>query len=149
MPLSIDMEIDVNAPIERVWEAISTESGLRAWFNSGIRFDGVVGGHVEFGGGHDGSPYRFGGKILTMEQPRIVTWEWNTIPVGWSESSLLTMELTPLGPITRVAIRHHGWERLGAEQGPAMYENFKSGWAQHDDFDALKRYVETPAGVTA
>src|SRR6185437_8434445 len=32
MPRTLDQSIDVSAPIERVWDLVSTSAGLSAWF---------------------------------------------------------------------------------------------------------------------
>jgi uncharacterized protein YndB with AHSA1/START domain len=142
MVRSIDMQIEIGAPVETIWLAISSQDGLRGWFSPVIEIDPRVGGWVEFHGTHDGSPYRFGGRVVELEPPVRITWEWNSIPDGWPAATLLTIELIPRGDATRVEMRHHGWEALGEPLATEAHAGFTEGWAMSSELQDLKRFVE-------
>ena len=40
----IVISIEIEAPLERIWEAIATQERLRDWFNAEMRFEPRVGG---------------------------------------------------------------------------------------------------------
>jgi uncharacterized protein YndB with AHSA1/START domain len=142
MALSIDMQIDIDAPIEKVWRAVSTQDGLRGWFSTNIEIDPKIGGWVEFHGTHGGTPYRFGGKVTELTPPSKITWEWNSMLEDWPAPTLLTIELVANGAQTHVEMRHHGWEALGAELGVKEHGDFTRGWGMSNELRDLKDYVE-------
>src|SRR5690242_1675480 len=108
----ISMSIDIRAPLERVWEAISTESRLRDWLNADLTIEPREGGSVTFPGvvGHEA--YIYGGPIATFVPRRELTFEWNTIPVRWPNPALVTFTLEPQDDAVIVRLRVHGLARL-------------------------------------
>ena len=149
MPMEVVLQVEVEAPVERVWEAVATQEGLRGWFNPAISFEPRLGGWVEFAGEHGGSPYRFGGAVVEFAPLRRVTWEWNWVPARWPEPTLLTLELEPLAVSggTRVTLRHHGWERLPTELRDQTFAGFQRGWDSDDELADLKRYLASAVVV--
>jgi uncharacterized protein YndB with AHSA1/START domain len=142
VPLSIDMEIEIDAPIGRVWQAVSTQEGLRGWFSPVIEIDPRIGGWVEFHGTHGSMPYRFGGRIVELKAPTRITWEWNSLLEDWPAPTLLTIELFDQGTQTRVEMRHHGWEALGEPLAAREHRDFTRGWGMSNELRDLKEYVE-------
>jgi uncharacterized protein YndB with AHSA1/START domain len=137
----IEISIEIEAPLERIWEAIATQERLRDWFNAEMRFEPRVGGQVEFAGLDGDEPFRFGGRVTEFEPPRRLTWEWGWLPPRWPEPTLLTMTLTPKPSTVLVELRQHGWERLPADNRDATYAAFRQGW-HGDELIPLKELVE-------
>ena len=142
MALSIDMEIEIDASVERVWAAVSTRDGLRGWFSPVIEIDPTVGGWVEFHGTHGSSPYRFGGRVVELDPLVRITWEWKSMLDEWPAATLLTIELTERGDSTYVQMRHHGWEALGEDIAESEHAGFVQGWGMSNELRELKEYVE-------
>jgi uncharacterized protein YndB with AHSA1/START domain len=93
---------------ERVWDAISTAEGLRAWLLcKDAMIEGRVGGRIEMVSGPAG--YRSTGKILAWEPPRVLEYEWNVTPTREmpnGERAIFRYELTPEGESTRVLVTY-------------------------------------------
>jgi uncharacterized protein YndB with AHSA1/START domain len=141
--LAVLHAIPIEAPPERVWQAMASQEEMRGWFHKTMTFEGRAAGWVELSGLHGGTPYHFGGRILTFEPGRELTFEWDWLPSrGWAAPTLLTIRLTPQGQGTLVELRHHGFERTG-ERATPVYESFRQGWDQ-SELLALKRAVEEP-----
>lgn len=67
-------------PIQRVWDAVSTAEGLRAWLMaSEAHIEPWVGGRVELVSGP--AAYRSTGKVLAWSPPHLFEYEWNVAPV--------------------------------------------------------------------
>jgi len=93
-------------PAERVWDAISTPEGLRAWLLcSHALVEGRVGGRIEMVSGP--ARYRSSGAVLAWDPPRLLEYEWNVDPVPEmprGERAIFRWELTPEGGSTRVLV---------------------------------------------
>jgi uncharacterized protein YndB with AHSA1/START domain len=92
----------------RVWEAIATAEGLRAWLMcTHARIEGRVGGTVELTSGPAG--YRSTGKVLVWDPPHVLEYEWNVAPVPEmprGEHAIFRYELTPEGDSTHVQVTY-------------------------------------------
>lgn len=67
-------------PPERVWDALTTEEGLRAWLMcTFVAIEPREGGTIELVSG--AGAYRSIGKILRWQPPALFEYEWNVAPV--------------------------------------------------------------------
>jgi uncharacterized protein YndB with AHSA1/START domain len=93
---------------ERVWEAIATPEGLRAWLMcTHAVIEGRVGGRIELVSGP--ARYHSTGMILAWEPPRVLEYEWNVAPVPEmprGEHAIFRYELTPDGDSTYVLVTY-------------------------------------------
>jgi uncharacterized protein YndB with AHSA1/START domain len=141
MPQDIVISTEIQAPLERIWEAIATQERLRDWFNAEMRFEPRLEGAVEWAGLHGEEPYRFGGVVTDFEPPRRLTWEWGWLPPRWPQPTLLTLSVTPTQAGATVTLRHHGWERLPADIRDATATTFQQWW-QGDELVPLQELLE-------
>lgn len=123
----------LDAPIAKVWEAVSTAEGISAWFMPND-FEPVVGHefHIEAG------PYgRSPCKVTEVEPMRRVSFRWGK---DWT----LTFELKDLGTQTEFTLIHGGWNLDQAtEFGEAhkiVRERMAQGW--NGIGEKLRGYVE-------
>ena len=138
---AIHLSIEIEASVERVWDAVTNQERLRDWFNADMRLDARPGGRVEFAGVNGNEPYRLAGAITEFDPPRRLTWEWDSVPARWPAPTLLTIELTEQDATVRVDMRHHGWERLPEPDRAAAFEAFRQRWTG-DELIPLKELVE-------
>ena len=82
MPTTIDeitSSTRIDAPIDRVWQAITTPSEIKQWFfGVDTESDWQVGGDLVHRGEYQGKPYIDKGTILEFEPPkRLVHTHWS------------------------------------------------------------------------
>jgi len=88
----------VNAPINKVWRAVSTADGLSAWFMPND-LEAVVGHEFQLNAGPFGlSPC----KVTLVEVPHCLSFNWGK---DWT----LTFELVSREEQTEVTVIHSGW----------------------------------------
>lgn len=78
----IRSSITIDAPIERVWNAITTPSEMKQWFfGVETEADWRPGGRLVHRGEYGGKPYLDKGEILEMDPPR------RLVHTHWSDAS--------------------------------------------------------------
>lgn len=112
----------IAAPVDLVWRLVSTPEGLNEWMSVEATVDLRVGGPIRWV--HDNG-WVVAGTIRAVTPMRRLTftfgWEQGGFPVPL-ESSVVTIELTPLGAVTELAVRH---DELTTE----MAVQHTEGWA--------------------
>lgn len=141
-PLAVRRSIEIAGAPERIWKEVESAERMKRWFHCDrLVLEPRVGGKFETEGNHGSVHYVFGGRVLVFEPNRELTVEWGWIPPRWSDTSLLTIRLEPLGVNrTRVDLIHHGFERLG-DAGIEIQRSFDGGW-DLSELEALRRVVE-------
>ena len=130
---AIVAEVEIAAPRERVFRALTDPVRLRSWWGTREtywleqwRSDLRVGGAWEATGvGSSGLPLRVHGEFVEIDPPRRLVYTWNP---SWLEAPETTVsyELDAIegdGPRTLVRMRHEGF---GAAR--AALENHARGW---------------------
>lgn len=65
------VEIDIVAPIEKVWEAFTNPAIIHEYmFGTTVNSNWKTGSSITWSGEWEGKPYRDEGKILSVEAPR-------------------------------------------------------------------------------
>ncbi len=111
-----------NAPIQKVWDAVSTSEGLGAWFMPND-LQPVEGHEFHLNAGQFGmSPC----KVIIVDPPKKLAFNWGK---DWT----LTFELKELGDKTEFTLIHSGWDankvtEFGAPH-TAVRDNMDQGWA--------------------
>jgi uncharacterized protein YndB with AHSA1/START domain len=94
--------------VEKVWDAIATPEGLRAWLMcTHAVIEGREGGLIELVSGSAG--YHSQGRIREWKPPHLFEYEWNVAPVPEmprGEHAIFRYELTPEGDSTRVRVTY-------------------------------------------
>jgi len=99
----------IDAPIERVWQAITTPSEMKQWFfGVDTEADWRPGGRLIHRGEYNGKPYIDKGEILEFEPPRrLVHTHWSDVsglPDAPEHYQQVTWDLTSRDDGTEVAI---------------------------------------------
>ena len=144
----IDRSIDIKAPVDRVWRALTEPAELSAWFRVTIDGDIQAGQTIWMTSSH--SPYvgmRFEVRIVELTRPSRVVWQWHPGEVDpatdYSAEPMTTVVFTlhPTAEGTRVEVAETGFDQLSlARRAKALAEN-NQGWAEVTVW--LKNHVET------
>jgi len=143
----IDRSIDINAPVERVWRALSDAAELSAWFQ--VRIEGVIqaGETVWMTSvlpSHAG--VRFQVEIVELTRPSRVVWRWHPgeidPAVDYSQEPRTTVVFTlhPTAAGTRVEVAETGFDALSLERRARAHADNSQGWTEVTVW--LKNHVE-------
>lgn len=113
--MRIHREIDIHAPIDQVWQLVSTHEGLRRWWQTLIHFEAKEAGRCEEAGEFFGRPFHRIGKVTHFASPhhiRMAFWEASADPssVGGtsngapSELTIVAITLAETPNSTRVTV---------------------------------------------
>lgn len=120
----ITQTVIVAAPIQKVWNSISTAEGISAWlmpndFQAQVGYEFTI--HSPFGP----SPC----KVLEMDQPHKLSFQWDTD--GW----FITFLLKEIGSQTEFTLIHGGWKNREAivpkakKSNADVHDIMAQGWA--------------------
>lgn len=120
--------VEIEAPPERVWKAITTDELTRWWGSPEMyrttkhAIDLRAGGAWKSeGSGADGAPFHVGGEVLEVDAPRKLVQTWKP---SWEQgpASTVTWLLEPIEIGTRVTVRHTGFA------DPTSCMHHANGW---------------------
>jgi uncharacterized protein YndB with AHSA1/START domain len=122
----------LNAPIQKVWDAVATSKGLEAWWMPNT-FEPVLGYEFVLHTGQFGdSPC----KVTVVEPPHRLVFTWGK---DWS----LAFELRESGGQTELTLIHSGWDSDAVTEfgqpHPQIRGFMESGWG---DLARLRSTVE-------
>jgi uncharacterized protein YndB with AHSA1/START domain len=113
---AIERTLDLRAPRETVWRAITEPDALDSWFGGRCRLDLRPGGDGVFEWPEHGEAgVRFAARVEAVEAPSFLAWRWareSDTPVDAGPSTLVEWRLESLpGGGTRLHLRESGFER--------------------------------------
>jgi uncharacterized protein YndB with AHSA1/START domain len=143
---SIEREITIAAPMERVWAVLTEPAHVGEWFGQGkptdidLRPGGVmVLDHGEYG--------TFPTTIVTVDPPRTFSYRWASAYPGEEatedNSTLVEFTLANDGDGTRLRMVETGFATLtipATRLSTAGYDSHSAGWTEV--LEKLRRYTE-------
>ncbi|HEY5267038.1 MAG TPA: SRPBCC family protein [Acidimicrobiales bacterium] len=130
----IEREIAIEAPIERVWAALTQPASVSAWFCNGeaVTIDLRVGGVMTLDIGEHGY---FKTAIVTLDPPNVFSYRWASAYPGElateENSTLVEFSLTSTLEGTLLRVVESGFDSLDIPEdrvAHAGYENHSQGW---------------------
>jgi uncharacterized protein YndB with AHSA1/START domain len=136
----IVLERVFNAPISKVWTAITDKDEMKQWYFDLAEFRPEVGFEFEFTAGHeDGIQYRHLCEITEVIPGKKLTYSWRYD--GYAGNSFVTFELFEKGSQTLLRLTHTGLETFPQQNKDFAKGNFVEGW-NHIINISLKEYLE-------
>jgi uncharacterized protein YndB with AHSA1/START domain len=137
----VKIERTFNAPVERVWRAITDEDQMRQWYFPMIEhFKPEEGFETQFNVHHEGKDYLHIWKVKEVVPQKKISVEWKY--GGYPGNSLVSFELFPQGDKTKLVLTHEDIETFIPEKYPELAkENFMEGWTRFMD-EGLKEFLE-------
>jgi uncharacterized protein YndB with AHSA1/START domain len=128
----IERDVLIAAPVERVWELITSAEHLGRWFgDAGAEIDLRPGGALTLNWQEHGTVH---GRVETIDPPRRFAYRWLTSgdveEATPGNSTLVEFMLAPDGHGTRVALVESGFDTLDldADQRTARFAAHTRGW---------------------
>lgn len=121
------VEETVNAPVERVWRAITDKSEMKQWYFDLDKFEARPGFEFRFPGqGQKGENYMHICTITEVIPNKKLQYTWRY--EGYEGNSTVTFELFDEGDKTRVRLTHEGLETFPRNNPDFAVESFTGGW---------------------
>jgi uncharacterized protein YndB with AHSA1/START domain len=135
---AVVIERTFNAPVPRVWQALTDVEEIRHWYFELKEFRPEVGFEFEFTFEHEGVKYHHLCKITEVIPQKKLAYTWRY--EGYEGDSLVTFELFADGCRTRLKLMHEGLETFPKLPSFA-HENFMTGWTEIVG-SSLKKFLE-------
>ena len=132
------VERTFNAPVARVWKALTDVDQMREWYFDLKEFKPQIGVEFEFVVEHEGNTYHHLCKVTEVIPQRKIAYTWRY--KGLPGDSLVTFELFGDGERTRLKLTHSGIETFPKTPAYAR-KNFEAGWTEIVGSE-LKRFLE-------
>jgi uncharacterized protein YndB with AHSA1/START domain len=131
------IERTFDAPVARVWQALTTKEEMSRWFFDLKEFKPAVGFEFDFTVEHQGMTYCHRCKITEVVPQKKLAFTWRY--EGHEGDSLVTFELSATGDKTKLTLTHAGLETF-PQTAQFARKNFEGGWNYIST--ALGDYVE-------
>ena len=135
----------LNAPVGKVWQAITNRDQMSQWYFDLAEFRPEVGFEFTFMGGTEENSYLHVCKVTEVEENKRLTYSWRY--EGYPGNSFVTFELFPEGEQTRLKLTHAGLETFPANNPDFAKGNFATGWTDIIG-SGLPAYLEKPQTIT-
>ena len=135
------VEETINAPVEKVWQAITDKEKMKQWYFNLDEFEPVTGFALTFEGeGHKGEKYVHICKITEVIPHKKLQYSWQY--EHHEGYSLVTFELVAESEQqTRVKVTHEGLDTFPQGNPDFAAESFTGGW-NHLIRTSLKKFAE-------
>jgi len=133
------IERTYNAPVEKVWKAITDRDLMQQWYFNIAAFKPEVGFEFTFDGGSKEKTYTHLCKILEVIPNKKLSYSWRY--KDYEGYSVVTFELFDEGEKTRLKLTHTGLETFPQVSKGFSKESFTQGWT-HIIGTSLKNFVE-------
>jgi uncharacterized protein YndB with AHSA1/START domain len=141
------IERNYNAPIERVWAAISDNAEMKKWYFDLPEFRAEPGFQFEFTGGPSPEKqYRHLCEVTEAIPEKKLTYSWRYD--GYEGNSFVTFELFPKEGGTLLRLTHAGLETFPESNPDLAKTNFAEGWTEIIG-SSLKNFLEPDKGSEA
>lgn len=134
MPDTITREVLVQAPLARVWRAVSDHREFGTWFRADLDSPFEEGRRVEGRMTYPGAEeLLFVARVTAVRPEALLAFEWPAYVQGegvledepWT---LVEVRLAPEGEATRVTVTESGFDRLPAHVRSRVRRENEGGW---------------------
>jgi uncharacterized protein YndB with AHSA1/START domain len=132
----IEKEIELRAPIERVWQALTDSNEFGIWFR--VKLDGpfvagqITTGHITYPGYEH---LKWQVRVKQMEAPRLFSFEWHPYAVdpnvdySQEPATLVEFRLEPTATGTRLTVVESGFDALPSHRRDEAWRMNDHGWS--------------------
>lgn len=136
--LDITRTIDINAPAEKVWAALTEPDLIAQWFGDACEFDASPGGTGVFGW----KDHRSHVVVEHIDPPKTLVYRWGResgVAPAPGNSTVVRFDLTEIAGGTRLSLAETGFEELDNPQ--AAHDDNTGGWQA--ELAELVEFVES------
>jgi uncharacterized protein YndB with AHSA1/START domain len=122
----IEKKLTVNAPVSKVWEALTDPTELQKWMLMSTNFEPKTGKDFTFQADTteewDGV---FKCSVKEVVENKKLSYTWDTAFIN--AETLVEFELTENGDKTELSLVHSGWDKMAANQEETR-NSHSEGW---------------------
>ena len=133
----IDRTIEINAPRERVWRALTNAEELSAWFQ--VKIEGPIAPDTEvwmtsLHTGYAGQRFRV--RFIEMAPPERFVWEWHpgevdpNVDYSREPRTTVTFTLEPSARGTRLSVSETGFDEISLARRAKVHKDNSQGWPE-------------------
>lgn len=128
VPDSIERELILKHPVEKVWAALTTAEGLAGWFGSTAEIDLRPGGRVFLRWEEQDMDAE--ATVVTVEPPHRFAFRWpiNGLPKEDPRRTLVEFTLAEIEEGTRLSLVETGFAQLEGEAHQKAHGGNNEGW---------------------
>ena len=124
----IVIEKMLNAPVEKVWQALTNKDQMKKWYFDIPDFKPEVNHHFSFLAGTDEKKWLHLCKITAVEPNSLISYSWRYD--GFPGESQVQFELFGEQDKTRLRLTHSGLHTFPADVKDFDKKNFVQGWTE-------------------
>jgi uncharacterized protein YndB with AHSA1/START domain len=125
-PIVVERTLD--APIGKVWKALTDKDQMKEWYFDLSAFKPELGFEFQFEGGKDDRRYLHLCKVTELVKEKKITYSWRYD--GYEGISYVSFELFAEGDKTRLNLTHKNLESFPKSNPDFAKVNFDEGWTQ-------------------
>jgi uncharacterized protein YndB with AHSA1/START domain len=141
-PDRIERTVELAHPPAKVWAALTTAEGLRAWFGQEAGIDLRPGGTAWMTWDHG---HRAEMRVERVEEPTVFGYTWHIygLPEDDPRRTYVEFTLEPAGAGTRLTVVESGFAQLSEDAYHEAYDGNTKGWAS--ELGELSGYLDAAA----
>jgi uncharacterized protein YndB with AHSA1/START domain len=126
-PDRIERTVELGAPPQKVWAALTTAEGLAAWFGNEATIDLRPGGSAQMKW-TDGPTANM--RVERVEEPAVFGFTWHIygLPDDDPRRTYVEFTLEPAGAGTRLTVVESGFAQLSGDAHGKAYDGNTGGW---------------------
>jgi uncharacterized protein YndB with AHSA1/START domain len=139
-PDRIERTVELAHAPERVWAALTTADGLRAWFGNEATIDLRPGGAARMRWNEEGFTAEM--RVERVEEPTVFGFTWGIygLPADDPRRTYVEFTLEPAGAGTRLTVVETGFAQLPEDAYRKAYDGNTEGWAK--ELGELAAYLD-------
>ena len=124
---SVELEVHYNAPIDKVWRALSEKDLLKKWYFDVPDFIAEVGSEFSFSGWSEDREYIHNCKILDVKPEKLLVYSWAY--EGYTGYSEVSFELFKRDEgRTMLLFKHKDIDSFPKDVNALSFSQFEQGW---------------------
>ena len=148
--IRIDRTVEIKAPPERVWRALTNAKELSTWFQVTIEGDIAPGNEVwmtSMSKGYEGVRFRV--RFMEMIAPTRFVWQWHpgavdpNVYYSREPRTTVTFTLEPTEAGTRLSLAETGFDEISLARRAKVFGDNSQGWTEVLVW--LSKYAEADA----
>ena len=142
----IEKQIELKAPVSRVWRALTDYREFSQWFRVNLEMPFVPGQVTRGPMTYPGYEYiTFEAKVTKMEPEKLFSFTWHPAAVergrdySQEESTLVVFRLEPTSSGTLLTVTESGFDKIPASRRAEAFRMNEGGWEAQ--MKNIERYV--------